>query len=426
MRPLVRHQAGRTTLEIAAAAYTRAGVAAEVCEFIDDMAEAYGWADLAICRAGALTVSELAAAGLPAVLVPFPGAVDDHQTLNGGYLVAAGAAVLVPERQLAPERLARVLTGLLGDRERLRRHGAPRARRRPPRGARRHRAHPPRHRQAGGRMKNRMRRVNRIHFVGIGGAGMGGIAEVLLNLGYEVQGSDLRPGPMVRRLESLGARVMLGHSAAHLENVDVVVVSSAVPLDNPEVVEAQRRRIPVVKRAEMLAELMRFRYGIAVAGTHGKTTTTSLVASVLGEAGLDPTFVIGGRLNSANTHARLGAGRFLVAEADESDASFMLLQPMLAVVTNVEADHMATYGGDLEQLHQTFVDFLHNLPFYGLAIICIDDPGAASLLPRIPRAVLTYGFSEGADLRADDFRQQGRVSYFTVTRPAARRRSRSS
>ena len=266
-------------------------------------------------------------------------------------------------------------------------------------------------------MKNRMRRVHRIHFVGIGGAGMGGIAEVLLNLGYEVQGSDLRPGSMVHRLESLGARVMLGHSAAHLENVDVVVVSSAVPLDNPEVVEAQRRRIPVVKRAEMLAELMRFRYGIAVAGTHGKTTTTSLVASVLGEAGLDPTFVIGGRLNSANTHARLGAGRFLVAEADESDASFMLLQPMLAVVTNVEADHMATYGGDLEQLHQTFVDFLHNLPFYGLAIICIDDPGAASLLPRIPRAVLTYGFSEGADLRATNFRQAGRVSYFTVTRP---------
>jgi UDP-N-acetylmuramate--alanine ligase len=266
-------------------------------------------------------------------------------------------------------------------------------------------------------MKNRMRRVNRIHFVGIGGAGMGGIAEVLLNLGYEVQGSDLRPGPMVHRLESIGARVMLGHSAAHLENVDVVVVSSAVPLDNAEVVEAQRRRIPVVKRAEMLAELMRFRYGIAVAGTHGKTTTTSLVASVLGEAGLDPTFVIGGRLNSANTHARLGAGRFLVAEADESDASFMLLQPMLAVVTNVEADHMATYGGDLEQLHQTFVDFLHNLPFYGLAIICIDDPGAASLLARIPRAVLTYGFSEGADLRATNFRQEGRVSYFTVTRP---------
>jgi UDP-N-acetylmuramate--alanine ligase len=266
-------------------------------------------------------------------------------------------------------------------------------------------------------MKNRMRRVNHIHFVGIGGSGMGGIAEVLLNLGYQVQGSDLKSGPVVQRLESLGAQVMLGHSAAHLEGADVVVVSSAVPGDNPEVLEAQRRRIPVVKRAEMLAELMRFRYGIAVAGTHGKTTTTSLVASVLAEAGLDPTFVIGGRLNSANTHARLGAGRFLVAEADESDASFMHLQPMLAVVTNVEADHMATYGGDIEQLHQTFVDFLHNLPFYGLAIICSDDPGAASLLARIPRAALTYGFNAGADLRASDFRQEGRVSHFTVTRP---------
>jgi UDP-N-acetylmuramate--alanine ligase len=266
-------------------------------------------------------------------------------------------------------------------------------------------------------MKNRMRRVNRIHFVGIGGSGMGGIAEVLLNLGYEVQGSDLRAGAVVQRLESLGVPVMLGHDAAHLEQVDVVVVSSAVPADNPEVLEAQRRRIPVVKRAQMLAELMRFRYGIAVAGTHGKTTTTSLVASVLAEAGLDPTFVIGGRLNSADTHARLGAGRFLVAEADESDASFMHLQPMIAVVTNVEADHMATYGGDLEQLHQTFVDFLHNLPFYGLAVICIDDPGAASLLARVPRAALTYGFSEGADLRASAFRQEGTTSHFTVTRP---------
>jgi UDP-N-acetylmuramate--alanine ligase len=266
-------------------------------------------------------------------------------------------------------------------------------------------------------MKNRMRRVNRIHFVGIGGSGMGGIAEVLLNLGYQVQGSDLRSGPVVQRLESLGAKVLLGHSAAHLEGADVVVVSSAVPGDNPEVLEAQRRRIPVVKRAEMLAELMRFRYGIAVAGTHGKTTTTSLVASVLAEAGLDPTFVIGGRLNSANTHARLGTGRFLVAEADESDASFMHLQPMLAVVTNVEADHMATYGGRIEQLHQTFVDFLHNLPFYGLAIICSDDPGAASLLARIPRAAITYGFNEGADLRASDFRQEARFSHSTVTRP---------
>jgi UDP-N-acetylmuramate--alanine ligase len=266
-------------------------------------------------------------------------------------------------------------------------------------------------------VKNRMRRVDLIHFVGIGGSGMGGIAEVLLNLGYRVQGSDLRAGAMVKRLESLGAKVTLGHDPAHLGGADVVVVSSAVPPDNPEIVEAQRRRIPVVKRAEMLAELMRFRYGIAVAGTHGKTTTTSLVASILAEAGLDPTFVIGGRLSSTNTHARLGAGRFLVAEADESDASFMHLQPMLAVVTNVEADHMGTYGGDIEQLHQTFVDFLHNLPFYGLVILCSDDPGAAALLERIPRARLTYGFNETADLRATDFRQEGRISCFHVARP---------
>jgi UDP-N-acetylmuramate--alanine ligase len=267
-------------------------------------------------------------------------------------------------------------------------------------------------------VKNRMRHVDQIHFVGIGGSGMGGIAEVLLNLGYRVQGSDLRAGAVVRRLESLGAKVMLGHSAGHLAGADVVVVSSAVPVDNPEIVEAKRLRIPVVKRAEMLAELMRFRYGIAVAGTHGKTTTTSLVASILAEAGLDPTFVIGGRLNSTDTHARLGAGQFLVAEADESDASFMHLQPMIAVVTNIEADHMGTYGGDIERLHQTFVDFLHNLPFYGLAILCSDDPGAASLLERIPRARLTYGFDERADLRATDFRQEGRVSRFRVTRPA--------
>jgi UDP-N-acetylmuramate--alanine ligase len=222
---------------------------------------------------------------------------------------------------------------------------------------------------------------------------------------------------VVRRLEELGARVMLGHTAANLDDADVVVVSSAVPDDNPEVVAAHQRRIPVVKRAEMLAELMRFRYGIAVAGTHGKTTTTSLVASVLGEAGMDPTFVIGGRLNSANTHARLGAGRFLVAEADESDASFMHLQPMLAVVTNVEPDHMGTYGGDTERLKQAFVDFLHNLPFYGLAIVCVDDPGAAGLLERIARSVLTYGFDARADVRATDFVQDGRVSRFSVSRP---------
>jgi UDP-N-acetylmuramate--alanine ligase len=259
-----------------------------------------------------------------------------------------------------------------------------------------------------------MRRIHRIHFVGIGGVGMGGIAEVLVNLGYKVQGSDLRPGPVTRRLESLGAEVHIGHDAALVEHADVVVVTSAVGDDNVEVEAAHALRRPVVQRAEMLAELMRFRYGVAVAGTHGKTTTTSLVASVLAEGGLDPTFVIGGRLASADANARLGRGRYLVAEADESDASFMHLQPMIAVVTNIDADHMDTYGGDLDRLHDTFLEFLQNLPFYGLAVMCIDDPGVRAVLERVSRPVLTYGFSDDADLRARDFAQTGRRTRFVA------------
>ncbi len=266
-------------------------------------------------------------------------------------------------------------------------------------------------------MSERMRRVHRIHLVGIGGAGMGGIAEVLVNLGYEVQGSDLRHGDVTRRLEGLGARVRIGHDAAHLGDADVVVISSAVPADNPEVVEAQRRRIPVVKRAEMLAELMRFRHGIAIAGTHGKTTTTSLVASVLAEGGMDPTFVIGGRLASASSHARLGAGRYLVAEADESDASFMHLQPMTAVVTNIDIDHLEAYGGEYARLREAFVEFLHNLPFYGLAVMCIDDDGVREILPEVARQVLTVGLSEDADIRAVNIRPDGLMTHFDVLLP---------
>ena len=265
-------------------------------------------------------------------------------------------------------------------------------------------------------MTDRMRRIHRIHFVGIGGVGMGGIAEVLLNLGYEVQGSDLREGSVTRRLASLGAAIHIGHDPALVEDADVVVVSSAVSAENPEVAQAHRLRRPVVKRAEMLAELMRFRYGIAVAGTHGKTTTTSLIASVLGEGGLDPTFVIGGRLKSVDSNARLGSGRYLVAEADESDASFAHLQPMMAVVTNIDADHMDTYGGDLGRLQDAFVDFLHNLPFYGLVVMCVDDPGVQAVIDRVSRPVLTYGFSAGADLRIRDYRQQSGMSYFRVER----------
>jgi UDP-N-acetylmuramate--alanine ligase len=268
-------------------------------------------------------------------------------------------------------------------------------------------------------MKDRMRRIHRIHFVGIGGSGMSGIAEVLLNLGYAVQGSDLKSSDVTRRLESLGAKVLSGHRAEHAADADVVVVSSAINEDNPEVAAAIARRVPVVKRAEMLGELMRFRYSIAVAGTHGKTTTTSLVASVLAEGGEDPTFVIGGRLKSAATNARLGAGQYLVAEADESDASFMHLQPMIAVVTNIDADHLATHGGDFEKLKASFVEFLHNLPFYGLAVLCTDDAVVRSLLPQIARPYVTYGFGEDADVRAVNVTRRGQQSTFEVLRRGA-------
>ncbi|MDN3681546.1 UDP-N-acetylmuramate--L-alanine ligase [Vibrio tapetis subsp. quintayensis] len=261
-----------------------------------------------------------------------------------------------------------------------------------------------------------MRRVKTIHFVGIGGAGMSGIAEVLLNEGYHITGSDLAANPVTERLTSKGAHVFFGHSAEHVEKASVVVVSTAINEKNPELVAAKERRIPVVRRAEMLAELMRFRHGIAVAGTHGKTTTTALVTQIYSEAGLDPTFVNGGLVKSVGTNARLGSSRILIAEADESDASFLHLQPMVSIVTNIEADHMDTYGGDFEVLKQTFIDFLHNLPFYGQAIMCIDDPVVRELIPRVSRQVITYGFSEDADVRLENYRQQGQQGKFTVVR----------
>ncbi len=263
---------------------------------------------------------------------------------------------------------------------------------------------------------NVMGRIRHIHMVGIGGSGMGGIAEVLLNLGYTVSGSDLKQNPVTRHLEAEGATIHIGHEEANIQGCDVVVTSSAVKEDNPEVQAAREARIPVVPRAEMLAELMRFRHGIAVAGTHGKTTTTSLIASLMAEDGLDPTFVIGGRLNSAGTNAQLGAGHYLVAEADESDASFLHLQPMSAVVTNIDADHMATYGGDFSKLRQTFIEFLHNLPFYGLAVMCVDDEEVRNLLPSVTRRVVTYGFSPEADIRATNVSHDGLRTRFTVSR----------
>jgi len=265
--------------------------------------------------------------------------------------------------------------------------------------------------------QTQMRRVRRIHLLGIGGSGMAGIAEVLLNLGYTVSGSDLKESAATRHLRSLGATVELGHDAARVAGVDVVVVSTAVKADNPELVAAREARIPVVRRAEMLAELMRFRYGVAIAGTHGKTTTTSLVASVLAEGGLDPTFVVGGRLKSAGTNARLGSGSYLVAEADESDASFLHLTPMMAVVTNIDADHLETYGGDFRRLRATFIEFLQRLPFYGLAVLCADDPVVREVLPEVGRPLLTYGLDAQADLRAEDIRFEASGAHFTAVLP---------
>ncbi|ATH13665.1 UDP-N-acetylmuramate--L-alanine ligase [Delftia acidovorans] len=258
--------------------------------------------------------------------------------------------------------------------------------------------------------------IHHIHFVGIGGAGMSGIAEVLHNLGYAISGSDLSDSATLRRLAGLGIATHVGHAAAHIEGADAVVTSTAVQSDNPEVLAARERKIPVVPRALMLAELMRFKQGIAIAGAHGKTTTTSLVTSVLAEAGLDPTFVIGGKLNSAGANAKLGQGDYIVVEADESDASFLNLLPVMAVVTNIDADHMETYGHDFGRLKGAFVDFLHRMPFYGRAILCVDSPAVREILPQVARPVTTYGFAEDAQVRALNVRAEAGSMHFTVRR----------
>ncbi len=257
-------------------------------------------------------------------------------------------------------------------------------------------------------------KIKHIHFIGIGGSGMNGIAEVLLNSGYQVSGSDLAENAATLRLKQLGATIYRGHAEANLRDADAVVVSTAVSADNPEVLAARARRIPVVPRAMMLAELMRLRQGIAVAGTHGKTTTTSLTASILAKGGFDPTFVIGGKLNSSGTNARLGQGDYIVAEADESDASFLYLQPILSVITNIDADHMETYGHDFNKLKQAFIDFVEHLPFYGMAMVCVDDANIREILPRISKPVCTYGLSEGAQIRAVNVRHEGGKMRYTV------------
>ena len=250
-------------------------------------------------------------------------------------------------------------------------------------------------------------KIEKIHFVGIGGIGMSGIAEVLLNLGYKVSGSDLRCSDITERLVTLGAEIGIGHTAGNLKNVDVVVISSAVHDDNPEVVEAMRLHVPVIPRAEMLAELMRMKYGIAIAGTHGKTTTTSMAAAILGHAGIDPTIVIGGKLNAIGSNARLGQGKFLLAEADESDGSFLALSPTIAVVTNIDADHLDHYSGGIEEIKDTFVKFINKVPFYGLVVLCLDDQNIREILPRVKKRYLTYGLSSQADIRATHVRHDG-------------------
>ncbi|MDG2141352.1 MAG: UDP-N-acetylmuramate--L-alanine ligase [Gammaproteobacteria bacterium] len=266
-----------------------------------------------------------------------------------------------------------------------------------------------------------MRRIRTIHFVGVGGAGMSGIAEVLSNQGYRVTGSDIKRSGTTDRLDKLGLEIFVGHSAKNIEGADAVIYSSAVGKNNPELNAAKKLGKPLIARAEMLAELMRYRHSIAIAGTHGKTTTTSIVASTLAEGGLDPTFVIGGVLNSAGTNAQLGKSRYIVAEADESDASFMHLQPMVAVITNIEAEHMSTYQNDFDNLKKHFVDFLHNLPFYGLAVLCIDDIVVREISPKISRPKITYGFSKEADFRIQNFIQKKGIIEFSVVRPNKKR-----
>lgn len=262
-----------------------------------------------------------------------------------------------------------------------------------------------------------MGHIKHVHFVGIGGVGMAGIAEVLLRQGYSVSGSDLAENSLTQWLKVMGAQIYRGHQESNIKDADVIVRSSAVSENNPEIEAARKARIPVVARAEMLGELMRFRYGIAISGTHGKTTTTSLVTCILAEAGLDPTFVIGGRLNSVGSNARLGRGHYLVAEADESDASFLYLKPMISIVTNIDQDHMGTYQNDFSKLKSTFLEFLHRLPFYGLAVLCIDDPIVQEIMPQLHRSVVTYGFSKDADFKTQSYSQCGTQTKFIVERP---------
>ncbi len=401
-RLLVVQQCRAEDLARVREAYARVGVTAELATFFPDMAARLEAAHLVIARAGASTVAELAVAGRPSILVPLPGAIDDHQSANARALVRAGGALAFAQPMLTPALLASELCDVVRHAAAVFAHGrggarlGPAGRRAQPRRSDRHP-----HRTGGPRMRALPLSIGTIHFVGIGGIGMSGIAEVLHTLGYSVQGSDIANSANVRRLREAGIAVAIGHDAANLGQARVVVTSTAVKRDNPEVLAARARFIPVVRRAEMLAELMRLRWSIAIGGTHGKTTTTSLIAAVLEAARLDPTVINGGIINAYGTNTRLGAGEWMVVEADESDGSFLRLPAVIAVVTNMDAEHLDHWGTG-EAMIAGYDQFVSNIPFYGFAVLCIDHPAVQQMIPRLSdRRIITYGFSPQADVRAD-------------------------
>ncbi len=386
-----------------------------------------------ICRSGASTIAELAAVGRPALLVPYPHATDDHQSANARAFAEAGAARVIPQPEFTPAKLTRMLNELLGDPAGLR-QAAARARGFAPDDAADRLAAlvlslTARAGSAGAGargMRSLPDSIGPIHFVGIGGIGMSGIAEVLHNLGYRVQGSDLAEGGNTRRLLGLGIPVRIGHAAENLDAAEVVVISSAVKPDNPEVIAARARRLPVVRRAEMLAELMRLKWAIAIAGTHGKTTTTSMIGSLLETAGLDPTVINGGIINAYGTNTRLGAGDWMAVEADESDGTFTRLPATVAIVTNIDPEHLDFYG-DVAALHQAFENFVSNIPFYGFAVLCIDHPVVQGLIPRVSdRRIVTYGFGAQADYRAANVRHAPDGSRFDAVIADRYRRARAA
>lgn len=414
------HQTGQFDFEDVKKAYAQTNLLVKLTPFIDNIVEAYYWADLVICRSGAMTVSEIAAAGVPAILIPFPFAVDDHQYYNALYLVSAGAALVVRQNELNMNIMATQINALMHDREHLLSMAE----------AARERAHPNAlaeiisicfqvcHKSIDSHYPNLLQNplIKHIHCMGIGGVGVSGIAEILLQKGYKITGSDITMSPALERLRQLGAEIIIGHKAKNVATADAVIFSSAINKNNPEFMFAKTRNIPVVQRGKILAELMQATTGIAVAGTHGKTTTSCLLAHCFLQNAVDVTYVVGGVINQHEGTAHLGTSDYFIAEADESDASFLYLQPKYAIVTNIEADHLEAYQGSFNKLKKAFIDFLNNLPKNGVAILCIDDAVVRDILPMLICRTITYGFSEDAAVRAHSFQQQGLHSMAEVVR----------